>query len=203
LQKKVAADLRTYLEVEEGLRCMIWGKPDEISEDKVALYLTYAKKGDDVPIPNGDSKTEPQLNDVLNDDFFSVEKVVHEFSTIKQVLINNAIPVDLAEIEAGQRTEGRNTKGWGMRVLFDKKVFLSLLTELESMRKILQVKKMFYIFHVAYEGKPEAMSEWHLKVAKRTTQTLKFLNSARLLRIIGYDPTQYIKPQTILTAKSQ
>jgi len=83
LQKKVAADLRTYLEVEEGLRCMIWGKPDEITEDKVALYLTYAKKGDDVPIPNGDSKTDSHLNDVLNDDFFSVEKVVHEFSTIK------------------------------------------------------------------------------------------------------------------------
>lgn len=118
-------------------------------------------------------------------------------------MINNAIPVDLTEIETGNRTEVRNRKGWGMRVLFDKKVFLSLLTELESMRKILQVKKMFYIFHVPYEGKPEEMSDWYKKVEKRTTQTLKFLNSARLLRIIGYDPSQYIKPQTILTAKSQ
>lgn len=107
--------------------------------------------------------------DVLNDDYFSVEKVVHEFSTIKQVLINNAIPVDLTQIETGVKGEGQNTKGWGMRVLFDKKVFLSLLTELESMRKILQVKKMFYIFHVPYEGKPEAMGEWHNKVAQRTT----------------------------------
>jgi hypothetical protein len=168
LQKQVAADLRTYLDVEEGLRCMIWGKPDEISEEKIALYMTYAKKGDDVPVDV--SRTDsPQANDVLNDDFFSVEKVVYEFSTIKQVLINNAIPVDLTEIETGVKSEGRNTKGWGMRVLFDKKVFLSLLTELESMRKILQVKKMFYIFHVPYEGKPEAMSEWHGKVAKRTT----------------------------------
>jgi hypothetical protein len=147
---------------------MIWGKPDEISEEKITLYMTYAKKGDDVPVDV--SRTDsPQANDVLNDDFFSVEKVVHEFSTIKQVLINNAIPVDLTEIETGVKSEGRNTKGWGMRVLFDKKVFLSLLTELESMRKILQVKKMFYIFHVPYEGKPEAMSEWHGKVAKRTT----------------------------------
>jgi len=41
-----------------------------------------------------------------------------------------------------------------MRVLFDKKVFLSLLHELENMRKILQVKKMYYIFHLPYEGKP-------------------------------------------------
>jgi len=82
LQKQVAADLRTYLDVEEGLRCMIWGKPDEISEEKIALYMTYAKKGDDVPVDV--SRTDsPQANDVLNDDFFSVEKVVHEFSTIK------------------------------------------------------------------------------------------------------------------------
>lgn len=51
-----------------------------------------------------------------------------------------------------------------MRVLFDKKVFLSLLNELESMRKILQVKKMFYLFHVPYEGKPQSMSDWHKKV---------------------------------------
>jgi hypothetical protein len=63
--------------------------------------------------------------------FFSVEKVFHEFSTIKQFLITNAIPVDLTEIETGVKDEGRNTKVWGMRVLFEKKVFLSLLTELE------------------------------------------------------------------------
>lgn len=79
-----------------------------------------------------------------------------------------------------------------MRVLFDKKVFLSLLHELENMRKILQVKKMYYIFHLPYEGKPQRMNDWHWKVAHRTTQTLKFMQSARLLRIIGYDPTQYI-----------
>jgi hypothetical protein len=76
-----------------------------------------------------------------------------------------------------------------MRVLFDKKVFLSLLHELENMRKILQVKKMYYIFNLPYEGKPQRMNDWHRKVAHRTTQTLKFMQSARLLRIIGYDPT--------------
>ncbi len=81
---------------------------------------------------------------------------MHEYATIKQVLINNAIPVDLAAIESGGQQKGvqENTKGWGMRVLFDKKVFLALLHELENMRKILQVKKMYYIFHLPYEGKP-------------------------------------------------
>jgi hypothetical protein len=68
-----------------------------------------------------------------------VERVVKEYTTLKQVLINNAIPVDLAEIETGGAIHGveKNTKGWGMRVLFDKKVFLTLLHELENMRKIL------------------------------------------------------------------
>jgi len=56
-----------------------------------------------------------------------------------------------------------------MRVLFDKKVFLTLLHELENMRKILQVKKMYYIFHLPYEGKPKRMGDWHKKVAHRTT----------------------------------
>jgi len=72
-----------------------------------------------------------------------VERIVDEYSTIKQVLINNAIPVDLAEIESGglNRGDKQNTKGWGMPVLFDKKVFLSLLQELEQMRKINTVKK--------------------------------------------------------------
>ena len=36
-----------------------------------------------------------------NDEFFKVERIVDEYATIKQVLINNAIPVDLAEIESG------------------------------------------------------------------------------------------------------
>ena len=68
-----------------------------------------------------------------------MERVVKEYTTLKQVLINNAIPVDLAEIETGGAIHGveKNTKGWGMRVLFDKKVFLTLLHELENMRKIL------------------------------------------------------------------
>ncbi len=46
LQKSVAQDLRSYLDVEEGLRCMIWGKPTEINEEKIKLYLDYAKKSE-------------------------------------------------------------------------------------------------------------------------------------------------------------
>lgn len=37
-------DLREYLEVEEGIKCMIYGKPDSIPNDKVVLYEAYAKQ---------------------------------------------------------------------------------------------------------------------------------------------------------------
>ena len=126
--------------------------------------------------------------------FFKVERIVQEYNTIKQVLINNAIPVDLAHIASGGTHKGqqKNSKGWGMRVLFDKKVFQYTLVELEQMRKLYSVKKQFYLFHLPYFGKPKKMTPWYRKVEARTTQTLKFVNLARILRIIQYDPAQYM-----------
>ena len=93
----------------------------------------------------------------------------------------------------------RNTKGWGMRVLFDKKIFLALLQELEQMRKINSVKKQFYLFNVQYRGKMHHLREWRRKVDSRTTQTLKFMNLSRILRIIRYDPAQYMNQQKMNT----
>ena len=73
-----------------------------------------------------------------------------EYSTIKQVLINNSIPVDIVSLESGmaKRKDQLYSNGWGMRVLFDKKAFLQLLTELEQMRKLHQVKKKYYLFNL-------------------------------------------------------
>ena len=73
-----------------------------------------------------------------DESFFRVERIVQEYNTIKQVLINNAIPVDLATIASGGKHKGqsKNSKGWGMRVLFDKHVFQNTLVELEHMRKL-------------------------------------------------------------------
>lgn len=92
-------------------------------------------------------------------------------------------------------------KGWGMSLLFDKKVFFSILQDLERMRKVLNLKKCFFIFHIPYDGKPQEMNSWHKKVESRVNMTLKFLNTARLLRIIGYDPVLHIKSEHINFAK--
>jgi len=47
------------------------------------------------------------------------------------------------------------------------------------------------------------MNSWHLKVEARVTQTLKFFNTSRLLKIIGYDPVQHIKFENINWSKEK
>jgi hypothetical protein len=66
---------------------MLYGKPEEIPQSKMPLYVAYAVK-------------QPGEG-VDNDNFFEVEKVVSEFTTIKQVLVNNSIPVDIVSLESG------------------------------------------------------------------------------------------------------
>jgi uncharacterized protein with PIN domain len=39
------------------------------------------------------------------------------------------------------------------------------------------------------------MDSWHKKVEERVNNTLKFINTARLLRIIGYDPVYHLKAE--------
>ena len=88
-------------------------------------------------------------------EFFNIERIINEYSTIKTVLLNNSFPVDFEELQRGtnQSLTSKNAKGYGTRLLFDKKVFLFMLNELESMRKLLTVKKKFYIFTNPYPGK--------------------------------------------------
>jgi hypothetical protein len=44
-QKRVAEDLREYLDVMEGIKCMVYGQPKTISAEKAELYFTYAPEG--------------------------------------------------------------------------------------------------------------------------------------------------------------
>jgi hypothetical protein len=43
-QKRVAEELRDYLDVMEGVKCMIYGRPSKVTGDKAGLYFTYAPK---------------------------------------------------------------------------------------------------------------------------------------------------------------
>ena len=184
---------------------MIFGKPEKIKQSKVHFYMAYMEdlkkfEDDQDKDLNMHDEESPGATEPMDDEtFFKVERIVQEYNTIKQVLINNAIPVDLAHIASGGKHKGqaKNSKGWGMRVLFDKHVFQNTLVELEQMRKLHSVKKQFYLFHLPYFGKPKKMTAWHRKVEARTTQTLKFVNLARLLRIIQYDPSQYMSMQKL------
>jgi len=60
-------------------------------------------------------------------------------------------------------------------------------------RKVNAVKKKNYLFHFPYFGKDTSgLDDWRKLVNIRTTQTLKYMNLSRILRIINYDPSQYM-----------
>jgi hypothetical protein len=110
LEKSVALDLRKYLDVDEALRCKIYGKPTEIDESKMNLYLAYAKQTD-VKTAGSDPNVQDEKNpktdaentkdETQDDDFFSIEHIVDEYATIKTVLLNNSFPVDIEELQRG------------------------------------------------------------------------------------------------------
>ena len=81
------------------------------------------------------------------------------------MIINNSIPADLDSLK-GINTNDKVEWGNGSKILFDKKVFLSLLVELERMRKIKTVKKRFYLFHEEYQGMGKSYKEWREAVKK-------------------------------------
>ena len=176
----------------EGIRSMVYGRRKVIPNDKIGLYVTYARKF--MKQAGGKKSSGFELMDEgLDTKEEVIEQVVKEFEVVKQVLLNNSIPVDMKEIQQNNAKK----KGWGMRLLFDKKTFHALLLDLERMRTVLNLKKSLFIFNIPYEGKPSQLTNWHLKVEFRITQTLKFLNTARLLKIIGYDPAYHIKLDNI------
>ena len=97
--------------MDEGLRCLIFGKPSQIPEDKIQFYLAYAKnyesiKDDDQESVEGaggadDKAIADQPEEEEDDDYFDIERIVHEYSTIKNVLINNSFPVDIITLQSG------------------------------------------------------------------------------------------------------
>ena len=100
------------------------------------------------------------------------------------MLINNSLPVN-------EKVEDQSTVS--RKMIIDKKILLNLLIDLQRFRKLLNLKKSFYIFNISYDGKPQEMAKWHQKVEVRVTQTFRQLNIRRLIEIIGYDPSAYFK----------
>ena len=92
---------------------MLFGKPDRVKESKVDFYVAYlqdvkkfneeekAANVHDEEFEKGFDRDEAATEPMDDDTFFKVERIVQEYNTIKQVLINNAIPVDLAHIASG------------------------------------------------------------------------------------------------------
>ena len=82
----------------EGIRCLVYGRPKAIPNDKVGLYITYAREY----LKEADGKKTHQfemLEEGLSTKEGIVEQVVEEFEVVKQVLLNNSFPVDMRDIQ--------------------------------------------------------------------------------------------------------
>ena len=91
------------MDVDEGIRCLLFGKPNQIPADKLKFYLAYAKQyeeKDDDQQEVVDGKPVEKDTEVADDDF-NIERIVSEYQTIKTVLINNSFPVDIAVLQSG------------------------------------------------------------------------------------------------------
>lgn len=117
----------------------------------------------------------------------SPSDIVHEYNIVKEMLINNSLPISQGSIDQNQDSV------FSRKLIIDKKIIHNLLIDLQRFRKLLNIKKSLFIFNISYDGKPESMAKWHQKVEVRVTQTFRQLNIGRLIDIIGYDPSNYFK----------
>jgi hypothetical protein len=97
-------------------------------------------------------------------EFDSAMDSIQEYNIVKQMLINNSLPIN-------ERVEDQSTIS--RKMVIDKKILLNLLIDLQRFRKLLNLKKSFYIFNISYDGKPKEMAKWHDKVEVRVTQTFR------------------------------
>ena len=112
----MANEIREQMNVDEGIRHLIWMKPPSDPTIQNELALSLAKK-------DSDNKSEKSSKSVL------IPTVMKEYAIVKKMLINNAIP----------DTNSQNLK-------IDKKVLYNMMLDLQRFRKLLLLKKSFFIF---------------------------------------------------------
>lgn len=92
---------------------------------------------------------------------------MHEYKIVKEMLVNNSLPISEGKLDNQKQSV------FSRKLIIDKKLLWNLLIDLQRMRKTLNLKKSFYIFHISYDGKPKEMAKWHEKVEVRVTQTFR------------------------------
>jgi hypothetical protein len=83
------------------------------------------------------------------------------------MLINNSLPIASGKLDIGQQS------AYSHKLIIDKKILYSMLVDLQRFRKLLNLKKSFFIFQQSYDGKPTEHAKWHKKVEERITQTFR------------------------------
>ena len=112
----MANEIREKMNVDEGIRHLIWMKSPTDPTISNDLATSLAKK-------DSDKKPEKGSKSVL------IPTVMKEYVIVKKMLINNAIPDN----------NSHNLK-------IDKKVLYNMMLDLQRFRKLLLLKKSFFIF---------------------------------------------------------
>ena len=180
-----------YLRAQDGKKPEFYaGEPKDEKADKQSQNLADQSSANTTA---QNFLTQPE-DSLKNDDtpqgqtsFERAQDAVHEYNIVKQMLINNSLPISEGKLDTQKESV------FARMLIIDKKILLNLLIDLQRFRKTLNLKKSFYIFHVEYDGKPPEHAKWHREVDRRVTQTFRQLNIRRLIDIIGYDPSQYFK----------
>jgi hypothetical protein len=175
-QKNVAHDIREYLNVDQGIQYLLWkqrpGDPD-LAED-----LGESSNADSPPKKSEKGKGKDKEKKELK-----IPTIVKEYIIVKKMLINNALPIAAGKLDIG------NQSIYSHKLIIDKKILYNMMLDLQRFRKLLLLKKSFFIFQQSYDGKPQEHSAWHRKVEERITQTFTLMNMRRVINIIGYDPS--------------
>lgn len=171
MQSSVVKDIRTFIGVDVAMKVLMFG--DACPE---AQQLVSETKGGETKLNGTLSVRSTVDNEKLHllhksgdfsqdrtDLYHLAHEILNEFNIVKQMLINNSLPV------ADGKLATSNESIFSRKLIVDKRIVYRLLLDLQRYRKLQNLKKSFFIFHRSYDGKPPEMAKWHHKVEVRVS----------------------------------
>lgn len=183
------------MNVDEGIRYLIWKQtPSDpsVKDDITPQREKEPEFNPDVP-PEDPGKSlkkssrSAEKRSKESSKGVQIPTVMKEYVIVKKMLINNALPIAAGKLDIAKQS------AYSHKLIIDKKILYNMMLDLQRFRKLLLLKKSFFIFQQSYDGKPEEHAGWHKKVEERITQTFMLMNMRRVINIIGYDPSNYFK----------
>lgn len=174
MQSSVVKDIRSFIGVDVAMKVLMFG--DACPEAQQLIAETGANTAGAESKLNGTLSVRSTVeNEKLlqptsvaytqdrPDLYHLAHEILNEFNIVKQMLINNSLPVAEGKLATS------NESIYSRKLIVDKRILYRLLLDLQRYRKLQNLKKSFFIFHRSYDGKPPEMAKWHHKVEIRVS----------------------------------